>query len=554
MKSKLFITSLLATAFIAHSGQAFAAQYEIKEIAPLEKYRQHFSMGLNDSGTVVGVVRDSFNFPFYLESYLEDTYKTACDLSDAELSSGDFDATSTYCLKSTLAGLSSPLFQKIGDSKSFIYSGNETNLVALTDYVDAELGEYTGSNVEQLNAINSSDIAVGTASAPFIPVDFVITSEEGVETEFKFWQRDYKTRATIYLNGATKLIEPVFSEYGGLTSAVDISNSGYIAGYSSTGLIESAQVSIETDCDGEGAPLLVCVWSKQTSGTIYKTKPYIWQIDDTGEVLSSTEFDIAFTPTETQTSNYTATIAAVNEFGVGVGYGHVHSKDNDPIVQFYPQPLLFGSEGTKTLIDVDLYDAGYATDINSSNIVIGKVQTVYNNELNDEFFIYDINNDTFDTPTTFYPTAESTANSINDLGIVVGEAEYEITTESVRRKHGFIYNINTKSFFDINDLTECNSEFEIVEMKSINNNNQIAATALKRVELRDSNGDIYYDSAGASYTEQVAVSVLLSPIDSGEIEDCSDIENPKYERKGLSTAPVFILFLSSLLYIRRRSI
>jgi hypothetical protein len=95
LKSKLFITSLLATAFIAHSGQAFAAQYEIKEIAPLEKYRQHFSMGLNDSGTVVGVVRDSFNFPFYLESYLEDTYKTACDLSDAELSSGDFDATST---------------------------------------------------------------------------------------------------------------------------------------------------------------------------------------------------------------------------------------------------------------------------------------------------------------------------------------------------------------------------------------------------------------------------------------------------------------------------
>ncbi len=550
MNTKLFIKSVLATALIAQSGQAFAAQYEIKEIAPLDKYRQHFSMGLNDSGTVVGVTRDTFNFPFYLESYLESSYKTLCGLSDSELASGNFDASSTTCLRSELSELSAnPLYQKLGGSKSFINSGNETNLAILTDVEDSELGDYTYSNIEQLNAINSSDVAVGTATAPFIPVDFTPTSDTGVETEYKFWQRDYKARAVVYVNGVSTEIEPTFSEYGGVTSAVDISDSSYVAGYSSIALVEAAQTSIETDCTNETLPLLVCVWTAQLSGDIYTTRPYIWLVDEFGQVLSSTEFGLAFTPTETQTSTYTATITAVNNDGVGVGYGHVHNSDEN----IRTQPLLFGSNGTESLIDNDLYDRGYATDINSSNIVVGKVQTYYDNVYNDEFFVYDILNDKLETPPTFYSTAESSANAINDEGIVVGEAEYEVTTDTVRRKHGFIYDINTKELFDINDLIGCNSEFEIVEMKDINNNNQIAATALKLVEYRDSLGNVVYDSAGEAYMEQVAVSVLLSPIP-GEIETCSEDDADTYERKGLSSTPMLLVFLSTLLYIRRKSI
>jgi len=553
LNTKLFIKSVLISALIGQSGQAFAAQYEITEITPLEKYRQHFSMGLNDSGTVVGITRDSFNFPFYLESYLENSYKATCGLSDNELASGDFDASSTSCLKSALADLSTnPLYQKIGDSKSFINSGNETSLAILTDFEDSELGDYTSSNVEQLNAINSSEIAVGTASAPFETVSFTTTSEAGVETEYKLWQRDYKLRAAVYLSADNvELIEPTFSDYGGITSAVDISNSGYVAGYSSTALLSSAETAIESDCDGEEQPLMVCVWLKQNSAEIYIKRPYIWQINNSGEVESSTEFDLGIeTDTDTDTGTYSATITAVNEFGVGVGYGHVYNSDESVRVQ----PLLFGNDGTQSLIDNDLYDAGYATDINSTNVVVGKVQTYYDSVLNDQFFVYDTVNDEFQTPSTFYLTAESTANAINDLGKVVGEAEYEITTDTTRRKHGFIYDITTKEFSDINDLISCNSEFEIVEMKDINNNNQIAATALKLVEYRDAAGDVVYNTIGEAYTEEIAVSVLLTPIVGGEVEDCSAVDQDNYERKGLSTAPLLLIFLSSLLYIRRRSI
>lgn len=548
MNTKLFITSVLASAFIAHSGQALAAQYKVTEITPLDEYRQHFSMGLNDSGTVVGVVRDRFNFPFYNESYIAN-YKTSCGLSDSEIASGQFDASSTYCLKSVLAGLTGSTYQKIGDSKSFIYSGNDPLLTILTDVVDNELGDYTNSNVEQLNAINSSDMAVGTASAPFLPVDFSYTNSTNISTEIRYWQRDYKTRGVVYANGTSNLIEPAFNDYGGLTSAVDISDSGYVAGYSSTALYSAAQTSIETDCDGDGEPLLVCVWTKQQAASIYITRPYIWQVDDSGEVISSTEYALAIDVEDSDTSTYSAVISALNESGVGVGYGHVYNSDDNVRIQ----PLFFGSDGTESLIDNDLYDAGYASDINNSNIVVGKVQTYYNSTYNDQFFVYDILNNEFQTPDTFYTTAESSANAINDLGKVIGEAEYEVTTDTTRRKHGFIYDINTRDFFDINDLLECNSGFEIVEMKDINNSNQIAATALKSVPLRDSAGEVAYDSYGEAYTEQVTVSVLLSPI-SGEIDNCSDVDEDEYERKGLSSTPILLIFLSALLYIRRRSI
>jgi hypothetical protein len=544
---------VLASTLICHSGQSFAAQYEIKEISPLDQYREYSSMGINDSGTVVGIASDKFNFQFYNESYIENSYKSACGLSDSEVASGSFDASSTSCLMSVLSSLSSASYQKLGTYKSFISSGDDTTLAILSDVVDGELGDYTTSNTEIVYAINSNDIAVGTTSAPFIPVDFSYTNSNNIKFDLKYWEREYKTRAAVYLSGSVSLIEPTFSDYGGLTSAVDISDSGYVAGYSSTSMFDSALSAIESDCISETEPLLVCVWGKQQVSALYATSPYIWQVDSSGNVLSSTEFGLGLTVDDsTSTSSYTAVISAVNDEGIGVGYGHVYNSNESVRIQ----PLVFvrSDKSTESLIDNDLYDAGYASDINNSNVVVGKVQTYYDGTYNDEFFVYDMATEELQTPDTFYTSAESSANAINDLGKVIGEAEYEVTTDTVRRKHGFIYDINTKEFFDINDLVECNSEFEIVEMKDINNSNQIAATALKTIDERDSLGEVEYDTYGEPYKEQVTVSVLLTPIESGEIENCSDVNEDKYERKGLSSTPILLIFLSALLYIRRRSI
>lgn len=555
----MFITSAVVSVLLSHSDLVLAAKYDVKEITPLAQFKHHYATGINDSGEVVGIARTLQSFPIYNESYLETLFKSFCDISDSELASGDFDLNTMACLgSSTSAGFLNastkinPQYQKIAEVKSYLYKDTSTSLTFLTDFVDNELGDYTYSNDEQLFAINNSGIAVGTAASPFTPVDFTYTTPENVSTELKFWQSDYKSRAVIHLNGEVITIEPTFSMYGGQTTAVDISNSGYIAGASSVELLPGVETSINTDCTGVALPVLVCTWSKQpdATNTLFISRPYIWQIDDAGVVTSSKEFGLAFTPTESQTGVYSAKITAVNEFGMAVGFGHVHDKDKRITIQ----PLVFNYDTgtTSSLINNDLYDRGYASDINSSNVVVGKVQTIFDNAYNDEFFVYDMESEELKTPTTFYSSAESTATAINDEGKVIGSAEYEVTTDNVRRRRGFIYDIHTEEFFDINELTSCNSEFEIVEMNSINNKNQIAATAIKQVEAKNSAGEIIYKDNGEVTMEEVLVSVLLTPNPSGEIETCPESDDDKFERKGLSTPPILLLFLSSLLYVRRR--
>lgn len=550
MNKRVLSISILASMLASFS--ATSATYQVTEIQPLEEYRQHFAMDISDSGQIVGVARDSFNFPYYLESYLPLlTLGTgqSCDVSEEEFTTGVFDSYSSSCLKVGLSGNSSrATYQKVGDNKSFITNNNEAELIHILDVVDPELGAYTSSNVEQLRAINDIGIAVGEASAPYLPIEFTQTGENAVSADpFTMWQREFSQRAVVYVDGVVKTLDPIYSEFGGETSATDISNTGYISGQSSTLMSDAMIALIEKDCTGELEPVEICVWSKRNSGRIYESRPVVWQVDGAGNVLSTQVHDLAFEPTEEQTGNYFALAMAVNDSGKSAGFGNIPRTDGFITVQ----PLIFSEDGTETFIDVDEYYDGFSTDINNSNVVVGTVRNILDGAYHGKFFVYDETTNTFETPTTFYETAKSNANSINDAGLVVGEAEYEITTDTVRRKHGFIYNSVTKEFFDINDLVECDSPYELVELKSINNSNQIAATALKYVDRRDSLGEIVKDDDGVVQQQQVALAVLLEPI-TGEIEDCGAIDNPPYERQGLSLPLSVIFILLGLVGIRRK--
>lgn len=544
--------SILSGIFLT-SQDAMAAKYQVTEITPLEDYRQHFAMDIGDNGQMLGVVRDSFNFPYYLEEYLNDlTYSNvSCEVSDEELSSGVFDVASSNCIKLGLGEQArSPFYQKIGDNKSFINNAGSAELVNLVDVFDNELNAFTKSNVEHLRAINSQGIAVGRVSAPFVPTMFLQTGDNASSEEIKIWQQEYESRAVVYINGEVRLLEPELTTHGGESDAADISNTGYVAGQTSVSISEANAESIAEDCTGELVPVSVCVWQKNnlsSSARIYDTRPIVWKLDDSGNVESKQVYDLAFVPTADQTASYYALSTAVNDTGVAVGYGHVF-KDNDVLSL---QPLVYQNGETKTFMDEDEYAQGFAADINSSNVVIGTVQTVINGAFADEFFVYNIDSGSFTTPNTFYASAESNANSINDSGKIVGEAEYEITTDDLRRKHGFLYDSVTEEFFDLNDLTECGSIYEIVETKAINNSDQIAATALKLVDRRDALGGVILDDDGNPEKEQVAVAVLLDPI-AGEIDDCTQIENPPIERKGASTSFFLSLGLFGFALLRRR--
>lgn len=545
---------MFAAAISVQTSQA--ATYQITEITPSDDFKQHFGKAIGDDGTVVGVMRDQFNFPIYPEEYLSTmTYNgISCSVSDEEIGTGNFDAFSTTCIRAALVDSASgnATYQKVASLKSFKSDANQALFYPLADVEDPELGTYTYSNFEQLVAINSDGIAVGTASAPYIPTMFQQTGDSAAIDPVKYWIREYSSRAVIDINGEKRTIEPEITQYGGETVATDISNFNtdlnvsFVSGQTSIEIFESAQDAIDANCNGELFPVDVCVWSLSSQGSIYKSRPVVWQIDPSGNIVSSKIFDIAFEPTEEQTGNYNAITSAVNSSGVAVGYGQIPRTDGFIVTQ----PLIYTDEGTNTFIDVDDYLSGYAVDINNSNVVIGHVQSSFSNNYKDKFFIYDMDSNSFETPTTFYETAESNANAINDNGIVVGEAEYEITNESVRRKHGFIYDSVSKEFFDINDLVDCGSEYDIYSLNDINNNNQIVASALKLVDVRDALGVVSTNSDGTVNQEQVSVTLLLDPIN-GEPENCSDIDDSGYERQGLSTTFGFISMLFGLMLGRR---
>ncbi|WP_232842912.1 DUF3466 family protein [Psychrosphaera ytuae] len=556
-----FAKSTIALSLMLSFGYANAATYEIKEIPNVKDHRQQFSTALNNVGEVVGIARSSVNFPFYFENYITNasaSIRANCGISDAEISAGQLDASSASCLKSTLSNTSgnfvdSPSYQKIGDVVSFKYSAGETTQTTLTDVFVEELNSLSRSTVEQLNDINNLGFAAGTASAPYRKISFQQTGENASESPITLFERDFTSRATVINNGNVLTIAPKEVTFGGVSAATSITDNNFVSGYQSVSVREVAQTTIENDCKGESLPENVCAWSLAQNLSLYDLRPVVWSIDNEGNVLEKSEYPLAFTPKENQNGNYVAYASAVNEMGVAVGYGDAPATDNDNVILKFP--LLF-KDGTtiQILEDNRDYDGGYATDINNQGLVVGHLQKFVDRQYNDEFFVYDINTGEIKTPTTFYKSAQSQAAAINDNGYVVGVAEYELTTSQIRRKHGFLYDLNTDQVLDLNDLTECQSKYEIVEVSDINNNNQISATAIKTVNVVNALGEPVLDDNGNNVTTTQPVAVLLEPISGGQIDDCGELEEPSYERQGMSTSIWLLATLSFFAVIRRRFI
>ena len=567
MNKKTFSKSLLSVALLVGLDSANAETYSITEVGQFDGYRQHFAVGLNNNGEIVGVVRDSFNFPFYSEEYLSDEdvpLKDVCELSDTEIATGNFDSDSALCVKSELSRVArgtevqpsygvSANYQKIGDSRAFTVKADAAELITMTDVIDPELGDYTRSTIEQFSAINDAGIAVGSTTAPFLPVEFTPTVEGKAQAPVTQFVREYNSRATIYRDGTLTLIEPDEATYGGVSYGTDISNTGFVAGYQSIAIKPDSQSTVDTNCTGESLPVEACIWANSRSGNFYETNATIWQLDLEGAVVGKVVYPISFEPEEGNDNVYQTVASAVNDNGVAVGFGHAQLNSSSSFINLYP--MVFENGETKPLIsDHADFIGGFALDINNNGLVIGRILTSFQGDALEQFFVFDRSTNILETPTSFFNTAKSSANSVNDQGIVVGEAEYETSQSSVRRKHGFIYDSITKEFKDINDHVACGSAYEIVEMKSINNNGQIVATALKKVDKRDAFGEVILDENGTAEQEEVAVAILLNKTSEEIPGECPEEQEPDYKRKGLSQGIFGTLLLSGLVAIRRRFI
>lgn len=553
-----FSKTAIAIASLLVSSSTLAAKYKVTELSVTPDHRQSFGVANNDVGDVLSLAREGVNYPFYFDDTFVNnsaTLHSNCGISQEELDSQALDATSADCVVIQLGATSSsyfynPIYQKIGDDKTAYFGDNwDTGIINIADVESEELSDFTRSNIEQLKEVNNASKAVGTITAPYIKQTYTVDTGDSSNT-FEFFSREHDERAVVVTDGSVTIIEPSFTDYGGKSFANDISDSGFVAGYESIGIYGVFDEEIETICTGETYPANICHWSYTVQEDIYQMRAVIWQIGDDNQVISKQSYGLAFSPTETQSLNYRSQATAVNDQGIGVGYGSVPFSSTRSSAS--DKPLLFINGSVEEILEnSNDYDRGYATDINNNNIVVGQVQTFLDSQYNDKMFVYNVDSKTFELPTIFYKGSRTTAKAINDNGLVVGNGEYEISNSDNRRKHGYVYDINTGTFNDLNDFTSCEAALEIVDAVDINNNDEIVATALKTVESIDALGNVKVDDDGNVIMVQVPVAVLLEPIADGEIESCAE-EVTEYERKGFSNSLWMISFLSIFAVIRRR--
>lgn len=426
----------------------------------------------------------------------------------------------------------------------------QTELFNVFDQKLAGTDVLSRSTKEYISGITNEGWVYGNASAPYLPLDF--TESDG--DEVTHWVREFTTRGFFSPDGGASIIEitppseltlPEEQRFGGQSAILDISESHIAVGYASTSIDQDALDFIADDTGGcadpdvlDDLPYEVCI--QRIVDNIYNTEAMMWTIDAQG-IVSAETLGHLVTPHEDDVREYINYAQAVNNNGVAVGFAYGWQDENETNPSANERRELYAvvyknGEVKDFTDDHSKYFRSKAYDINDAGIAVGHVTTYINGNLRTKFYHVDTNAETMEMilPTDFFTGSSSTARAINEAGKVVGEGEVETQNDNngstPRRTHGFLYDITSKTFTNLNDFLACDSAYTIIEARDINDANEISATALVRVPRHDSKGVLMVDDKGEQLFEDVVRAVSLKPIN-GEVEDCSKVEE-KVERQG----------------------
>ena len=570
---------------------AHAAKYEVIDKGGIDIVKYSYAQQENNQSQMAISGSDLYNFPVQFQYFDENDFDNIVRLAEIQhenvialediedenaLRAGNPTANDLgWVVRFLNERSSSSLYQKVGAivaMRNLTGNAGDTEDFVVFDQNFPDTTTLTRSTIDYVNGITNDGWIYGNGSAPYNAVDF--TKSDGEEVVH--WVRDFTTRAFFSPDGGETIIElkpPTENDdvseelrFGGESAILDISESLFAVGYASTSIDQNAIDFINDDTGGcaddnvlKDLPFKVCIQGAIDS--MYNTEAIKWTISADG-VTNTETLGHLVTPNADDEREFINYAQAINNNGVAVGFAHGwwDETETDPSQnetrQLYAVVYKNGEVKDFTEDHSEFFDSR-AYDINNSGIAIGHVRTYVNGSLRTKFFHVDTND--FDgtmqmiRPDDFFKGSSSTARAINENGIIVGEGEVEThndSTSAPRRKHAFMYDIASKKFTDLNDFLTCSSEYTIVEARDINDNNEIAASALVKAPRRDAKGELMFDKdTGEQLVEDVVRAVTLKPI-VGEIEDCSSVEE-KVEREGAGLGFISLFALLTFGFRRR---
>jgi hypothetical protein len=530
------------------ASSAYAAVYQVQELPEVSTVRSQYGAAINDNGDVVGSASFIYNFPIDVSAIdFEDpslvAALTAEEIAQAKL--GNIDAKIQGVLLTYLANNATNYrVQRYSDVQAFNLSTGAPVKVREQAAVP--------TNREYLYDINSSGNAVGVATTTFTQQSFTPAATEATPSPatINLWVPDAAHIKSYVVNGTsvTELPIPFTEKGGGYAVAQKISETNYIAGSGSIGLLGSSSAAIDAACDGKTLPVAICYYSFAVNRS-YVERALVWKMNEAGQISAPVQYGfLGPVPTDGIESNYTSRAASVNDAGIAVGSSSYTDESRNLSSS---HATVFAESEVSAIVDPLEWDFSSANDINNSNIVVGSANKSINGAQRNKLFVFDYNTKTVTFPKDFFESSNSIAYAINDNNMVVGVAEVLPPDSTTRRQVAFLYDIELSTFTDLNTLLPCDTNFSLVEAKDINNNNEIIANAVVSVEQRDAKGEVIKDSAGNPLLENVTRPVKLVPVANGTIDDCNLPQEETYSRQG-GSAGVFALLLLPLLYLRRR--
>jgi hypothetical protein len=539
-----------------------AASYTVTELATDTLGQNQYGVSIDNTGTILTVVENIYNAPVDLSTIDFESAEIIAGLTDIESAmNGQYNlADYTFLVNRAVSGSSNFSFitQQIGRLQAYKTDGSANNFEFINAF-DTETQALDGFSHSMETTPRDSAAGthiVGNTVGPFRPIDYV--NEDGLNIHYIL--SDFDRRAFVQVGENVTPLLPIDTTLGG-TSQVNSINANYVVAGSGSIAASSELLTAEAACVDETTrgdqPIEACNRNiiLATSGGnrtrrtgLWLQRAHVWSLDVEGTVVNTTSYGTLIKDGEPDSQGSSQALD-VNNNGVSVGVASIKTADGT-IVTTAAALFLQSGEVVQILEDENLLPNS-AIAINDSGYIVGLRSQSINRIARNKMFIYNMNDSNVTFPTDFFDSSSTIPRAVNNNNLVVGSADVEATNAVSRKTAAFIYDIEADTFTNLNTLIRCDSPFDLIEGKSINDNDEIIVSALTKKPSRNKRGEAIKDDNGGDIMIDAVVTLKLNPTGQAAAV-CSDEELGIEERKAASTGMFLVTILAFAAFFRRR--